>query len=328
METGPGPMPAATARMAVGLELGEVESAASSARLFANIVADKKQRASSRSEGRHAARPKARRGGRGPLRMVGSSAMSSSSVRAWPSSGRRSTRSRLSRDSGCPWPNHPSALAKRAPARSALMTAPLVMPEVITGLSLLVVNGVFWYGPFWWHWGVIVVALMLIVLMTRDIAGPTWFVTPLLWQTIAWWAVLAAQILALFGAPGDALWGSQPLSGSKEAARVVTQYCPSGCAVITDDDVVATGVSAYLGGQSLYHVNSSRWASFTRWDPGLVAQRPPTWGLVQAALLEKGPGSIAVLSLLRTPPDGFDVLEEPIEAVLAEETFLVVRLAK
>ncbi|MBK9738852.1 MAG: hypothetical protein IPO93_04970 [Actinobacteria bacterium] len=210
----------------------------------------------------------------------------------------------------------------------ALLCGRIRLLAPITGLSLLVVNGVFWYGPFWWHWGVIVVALMLIVLMTRDIAGPTWFVTPLLWQTIAWWAVLAAQILALFGAPGDALWGSQPLSGSKEAARVVTQYCPSGCAVITDDDVVATGVSAYLGGQSLYHVNSSRWASFTRWDPGLVAQRPPTWGLVQAALLEKGPGSIAVLSLLRTPPDGFDVLEEPIEAVLAEETFLVVRLAK
>jgi hypothetical protein len=202
-----------------------------------------------------------------------------------------------------------------------------LLPPVI-GLALLVANGVFGFGPFWWHTGAIVIALMLIVLITRQGASTSWFAPPMLWQSLAWWVVLALQILGTTTFPGGALWGDPPYSGSKAAAQVVMRYCPSECPVVTDDDIVSVGVSAYLGGQPLLHVNTNRRTTFALWDQVLASQRTPTWDTIRTALEQEGSGAVAVLSTLRDPPAEFDVLGEPLGAVQTYEEFLVVRLRR
>jgi hypothetical protein len=219
-----------------------------------------------------------------------------------------------------------SALPVMVIAVVAVACGRAVLLFPVVGLALLVANGVFGFGPYWWHTGAVVVALMLIVLMTRHVVGASWFAPPMLWQSLAWWAVLVLQVLGTAVLPGGDLWGDQPYSGSKAAAEVVSRYCPSGCPVVTDDDIVSVGVSAYLGGQPLFHVNTNRWATFALWDQVLASQRKPTWDEIGRALEEEGSGAVGVVSTLRDPPAGFEVLAEPGGAVQTYEEFLVVRL--
>ena len=195
----------------------------------------------------------------------------------------------------------------------------------VASLTLLIVNGAIGYSPFWWHTGAVFVTLMLIVLVTREVATTPWFKAPLMWQSMSWWLILAAQVVGTVFLPGSSMLGDPPLSGSKAAAQAITRYCPTKCAVITDDDIVSAGVSAYLGGQPMYHVNTERWATFVRWDHRLRDQKTPTWDMIRSALRTNGPSAVAALSTLRDPPADMEVLSEPTPSVNGAERFLVVR---
>jgi hypothetical protein len=200
----------------------------------------------------------------------------------------------------------------------ASMTAPAV------GLLLIVANGTLGYGPYWWHSGTIIVMVIVTVVMTRSQTGRPWATGAMRWQAVGLWLVLGLQVITSFSVPGNALWGSHPYSGSKEAASMVRAACPRGCIVVTDIDFKSAGVSAYLGGQSLHQLNAQRDGTFTVWTRDHEAGEV-SWPAVAAALAAAGPNAVAVLSELRNPPTGFEVLGQTTGSSWPDEDFLVVR---
>lgn len=197
----------------------------------------------------------------------------------------------------------------------------------VVGLMLIVANGVFGYGPYWWHSGLVVISILLIVLLTRSSSSQTPVAGLMLLQSVAWWAIIAMQIVVLFSVPGRYLWTGPPYSGAKAAASSIQIACPDGCPLVTNDDVLITAVSAYLSGESIYSVKTDRSGTFTVWDQAQLQGRPAGWDQIRDALRERGPGAHAVVTGLGIPPSGFVVVAEPSDSVWPDERFLVVRLS-
>jgi hypothetical protein len=196
----------------------------------------------------------------------------------------------------------------------------------VAGLVLVTANGVVGYGPFWWHSGVIVIAVLVIVLVTRAGSGSSPFSGAMLVQTLAWWAVLALQILVVVSVPGRFLWTGPAYSGAKAAAEAIRMACPSGCPLVTNDDVVGTAVSAYLSGEPAYTVDTRRMGTYTVWDAEHGKEGSVGWIDIADALIARGPSAVAFVSGMGEPPRGFTVIAEPTPSVWAEERFHVVRL--
>lgn len=198
----------------------------------------------------------------------------------------------------------------------------------VFGLILTLANGVFGYGPFWWHSGVSLIAVMLIVLMTRQSNARSPFRGLMLTQSAAWWVILGIQMIAVISVPGMQLWGPAPLSGGREAAAAIERACPNGCTVITGDDALGPPVSAYLGGTPLFSLETQMNSTFTVWDDRQRHGHPISWETVRAALKAKGPNAVAVMSAMGIPPEGFEIVAWPAQAVLPEEAYFVVRLPR
>jgi hypothetical protein len=126
--------------------------------------------------------------------------------------------------------------------------------------------------------------------------------------------------------PGTTLRGSTDYSGSKEAAAIINAACPRSCPLVTDINYRAAAVSAYLGGQSMYQLNGGLDGTFTIWTRSNLQSGDVSWASTVAALTERGPGALAVLSELRDPPPEIEVIGHTGGAVWADEEFLVVRL--
>ena len=200
----------------------------------------------------------------------------------------------------------------------------LIAPAI--ALVVVVGNGVLGYGPYWWHSGPIILIVVLAVVMTRVVTGGPWTRGSLIWQCAALWLVLALQVLAGVSFPGTTLRGWTDYSGSKEAAAIVSAACPRGCPLVTDINYRAAAVSAYLGGQSMYQLNGGLDGTFTIWTRSNLQSGDVSWASTVAALAERGPGALAVLSELRDPPPEIEVIGQTGGAVWADEEFLVVRL--
>jgi hypothetical protein len=200
----------------------------------------------------------------------------------------------------------------------------LIAPAI--ALVVVVGNGVLGYGPYWWHSGPIILIVVLAVVMTRVVTGGPWTRGSLIWQSAALWLVLALQVLAGVSFPGTTLRGSTDYSGSKEAAAIVSAACPRSCPLVTDINYRAAAVSAYLGGQSMYQLNGGLDGTFTIWTRSNLESGDVSWASTVAALAERGPGALAVLSELRDPPAEIEVVGQTGGAVWADEEFLVVRL--
>jgi hypothetical protein len=195
----------------------------------------------------------------------------------------------------------------------------------VCALGLIGLNGVYGYGPFWWHSGVVVVALVLLVSITRKGISTSWIQGFALAQTVLFGLILVTQVVVSFSIPGSLLWGKVPYSGSKQAATSIQEICSS-CNLVTDSDLLITGVSAYLGGASFYAMNVDRAGTFTVWDTPKAPQPEVTWSKVRDVLRDSGEQSIAVLTSLQGPPADFEVLQLTQPSAQVEEQFLVVRL--
>ena len=195
----------------------------------------------------------------------------------------------------------------------------------VAGILLIGLNGIYGYGPYWWHSGVVVVLIVLVLTVTRLSTQRSWVRGILLVQSFCFALILITQIWAGVSVPGRLMWGTVPYSGSLQAAEVVRSNCKD-CRLVTDSDLMITGVSAYLGGAAFDGLNVDRKGTFTIWDKASGAQPPATWEKVRRSLNISPSSSVAVLASLRQPPGDFEVLGLTGPSVQTEEQFLIVRL--
>jgi hypothetical protein len=222
----------------------------------------------------------------------------------------------------------------------AVVRSPLRAVPMGFGVLVLLVNYLIGYGDAWWHIGVTTFALVLLALIalpapvrtapvrtapvrTGRLAGHADVTGALI--TLLLLPVLAAQVPGT-AVPLERLRSGVVYSAGREAAGIVDDWGPTGCPVVVDRSPAGATVSAYLGGRTIHRLDDGRDGTFAIWDD-VYGSGEVSWEALRAAMEERGPDTVGVLSVLRGPPEPFVVIGATGAAVWGDEEFLVVALA-
>ena len=196
-----------------------------------------------------------------------------------------------------------------------------------TAVGILLINSVtlgivaFIKGDYWWHYGVVFVNFFLsaVILINSDqLQMKRRRHIRLLLQF-----VLCGQVIASFVGPRTTLWETQPYSNAKSTADFLRSECADDCTIISNSQVTGTGVSAYLGGRSIYYADKGDFGTFTVWSGPFYAA---DWDRVMTAA-KKFDNPIIVVSDMGPPPSELVVIKSFTGAVWADEDFTVLRFA-
>jgi len=198
---------------------------------------------------------------------------------------------------------------------------------IYTAVGILLMNSVtlgivaFIKGDYWWHYGVVFVNFFLsaVILINSDqLQMKRRRHIRLLLQF-----VLCGQVIASFVGPRTTLWETQPYSNAKSTADFLRSECADDCTIISNSQVTGTGVSAYLGGRSIYYADKGDFGTFTVWSGPFYAA---DWDRVMTAA-KKFDNPIIVVSDMGPPPSELVVIKSFTGAVWADEDFTVLRFA-
>ncbi len=114
------------------------------------------------------------------------------------------------------------------------------------------------YGHAAWHAGTLFMCLLAAMFLIRSSATSDTLAYPASTGALA--ALLALQAAGTVFLLPHIL--DEPCSNGKYVAALIRQHCPAGCTVLSDQDEAAGPVSAYLGGQPIYYVNRSAFATY------------------------------------------------------------------
>ena len=199
---------------------------------------------------------------------------------------------------------------------------------IYTAVGILLINLVtlgivaFIKGDYWWRYGVVFVNFFFsaVVLINSDRLQ----MKRQRHMELVLQFVLCCQIIASFVGPRTTLWETQPYSNAKSTAHFLRSECADDCTIISNSQVTGVGVSAYLGGRSIYYVDKGDFGTFTVWSgPVFTAVN---WEQVMVAA-KKFDNPIIVVSAMGPPPSELVVVKSFTGAVWADEDFTVLRFA-
>ena len=199
---------------------------------------------------------------------------------------------------------------------------------IYTAVGILLMNSValgivaFIRGDYWWHYGVVFVSFFLsaVVLINSDRLQ----MKRRRHVELLLLSVLCCQVVASFIGPRTTLWETQPYSNAKSTANFLRSECADDCTIISNSQVTGVGVSAYLGGRSIYYVDKGAFGTFTIWSSSLLNEA--NWDQVVSAA-RKFDNPLIVVSEMGPPPRELVVIESFTGAVWADEDFTVLRFA-
>lgn len=208
----------------------------------------------------------------------------------------------------------------RAPSRSG---------PFILAIGVLLLNRLVGVGPAWWHIGVTtftLIALGLVALVPRGhdrlLGRRTHVLRPAV--AVLLLPVLLGQVNATIGWVQSPAFGL-PYSGGRAAAASIDDWCRSDCPIVVDLSSTGATISAYLGARPIHRLEDGRDGTFAIWDAKHGAGEI-SWDALRKEMASRGPRAVGAVSLLRDPPAGFIVIDEPGPTV-HDERFLLVVLA-
>jgi hypothetical protein len=186
--------------------------------------------------------------------------------------------------------------------------------------SLLIGVYLFTPGNFWWHKGMLTIAILITSLIlfskrqNKSLHLATKFVVCLF---------LVLQVGANFSSQVNGMF-SKDYSNARETAYFLKQECSSQCDYIANAEYAATPISAYLGGQEFYAFDKQRFSNFTVWDAQVKE-----WDWTQAAEISKDmKNPIFILNQNISSPENFELVKAFEGAVWKDEDYFIYSLTE
>jgi hypothetical protein len=136
-------------------------------------------------------------------------------------------------------------------------------------LSLFFVNFLVGYQYAWWHFGVVYCSIILYLRVgylevTQDGQKK---VNPKSHYAIGVFFFLISFVVAFenIQGPGYSMLKNENYSNSWVVANYIRENCNDECTIVQDTDFSGAGISALLGGRSIYYLNASKFGTYTVW---------------------------------------------------------------
>lgn len=192
-----------------------------------------------------------------------------------------------------------------------------------TTAALQIGNMVYGYGYWWWHLAVIFVCTVMTgVAALSQRANDTRYEAEAKCRRLRWLllVVMVPNVASVFLYPGSNFLTTRPYSNAKATANEVSSLCKIGCTVVVAQETNGVGISAYLGGRSVFYVDRQRFGTFTRWG----AVTDPYYPIDSESLritVQQFENFVLITPPLPDPPDGLKLHARFHGAIWSDEDF-------